>query len=162
MFFAWSLWIVFATSTPNPDLFRVHIKIKNKNNIKITASSGWFGFLDSQNIENINLWTRHETRGWIPQNIINEKWMLINLMAWCRQATSNYLGQCWSISMASYGVTRTQWVYPYNTIYTILLRILQKFIPVMPYFTAMINVHAINQSPWERRLDNELMWIYIQ
>ena len=29
-------------------------------------------------------------------------------MAWCRQATSHYLGQCWPRSMAPYGVTRPQ------------------------------------------------------
>ena len=27
-------------------------------------------------------------------------------MAWCRQATSHYLGQCWPRSMSSYDVTR--------------------------------------------------------
>ena len=31
-------------------------------------------------------------------------------MAWCHQATSHYLGQCWPRSMLSYGVTRPQWV----------------------------------------------------
>ena len=31
-------------------------------------------------------------------------------MAWCRQATSHYLNQCWSRSMSPSGVTRPQWV----------------------------------------------------
>ena len=31
-------------------------------------------------------------------------------MAWCHQATSHYLCQCWPSSMSSYGVTRPQWV----------------------------------------------------
>ena len=31
-------------------------------------------------------------------------------MAWCRQATSHYLSQCWPRSMLPYGVTRPQWV----------------------------------------------------
>ena len=31
-------------------------------------------------------------------------------MAWCCQAPSHYLSQCWPRSMASYGVTRPQWV----------------------------------------------------
>ena len=30
-------------------------------------------------------------------------------MAWCHQATSHYLSQCWLRSMSSYGVTRPQW-----------------------------------------------------
>ena len=31
-------------------------------------------------------------------------------MAWCRQATSHYLSQCWPRSLSPYGVTRPQWV----------------------------------------------------
>ena len=31
-------------------------------------------------------------------------------MAWCRQATSHYLNQCWHSSMSPYGITRCQWV----------------------------------------------------
>ena len=35
---------------------------------------------------------------------------LVQVMAWCRQATSHYLSQCWPSSMSPYGVTRPQWV----------------------------------------------------
>ena len=31
-------------------------------------------------------------------------------MAWCHQATSHHLSQCWPRSMSPYGVTRPQWV----------------------------------------------------
>ena len=31
-------------------------------------------------------------------------------MAWCRQATSHYLSQCWPRSLPPYGVTKPQWV----------------------------------------------------
>ena len=31
-------------------------------------------------------------------------------MAWCRQATSHYLSQCWPRSTSPYGVIRPQWV----------------------------------------------------
>ena len=31
-------------------------------------------------------------------------------MAWCRQAPSHYLSQCWPRSMLPYGVSRPQWV----------------------------------------------------
>ena len=31
-------------------------------------------------------------------------------MAWCRQATSHYLSQCWPRSIWVYGITRLQWV----------------------------------------------------
>ena len=32
-------------------------------------------------------------------------------MAWCRQATSHYLSQCWPRSMSPYGVIGPQWVH---------------------------------------------------
>ena len=35
-------------------------------------------------------------------------------MAWCRQATSHYLNQCWPRFPTSYGVTRPQWVEEFN------------------------------------------------
>ena len=35
---------------------------------------------------------------------------LVQVMAWCCQATSHYLSQCWPRSMSPYGVTRPQWV----------------------------------------------------
>ena len=31
-------------------------------------------------------------------------------MAWCRQATSHYLSQCWPRSLSAYGITKLQWV----------------------------------------------------
>ena len=35
---------------------------------------------------------------------------LVHVMAWCRQAPSHYLSQCWPRSMSPNGVTRPQWV----------------------------------------------------
>ena len=40
----------------------------------------------------------------------NEKLALVQVMAWCHQATSHYLSQCWPKSMSLYGITRPQWV----------------------------------------------------
>ena len=37
---------------------------------------------------------------WIEENPADDKTALIQVMAWCRQATSHYLIQCWSISMS--------------------------------------------------------------
>ena len=34
-------------------------------------------------------------------------------MAWCCQATSHYLSQCWPRSLSPYGVIRPQWVKPF-------------------------------------------------
>ena len=35
---------------------------------------------------------------------------LVQVMAWCHQATSHYLSQCWPRSLSTYDVTRPQWV----------------------------------------------------
>ena len=43
------------------------------------------------------------------QNITGKS-TLVQVMAWCRQATSHYLSQCWPRSMLPYGVIRPQWV----------------------------------------------------
>ena len=40
----------------------------------------------------------------------DDKSTLVQVMAWCHQATSHYLIQCWPRFMATYGVTRPQWV----------------------------------------------------
>ena len=47
---------------------------------------------------------------WIPQNSIDDKSTLVQVMARCRQVTSHHLSQCWPRSMSPYGVTRLQWV----------------------------------------------------
>ena len=35
---------------------------------------------------------------------------LVQVLAWCRQATSHYLSQCWPKFLSPYGVTRPRWV----------------------------------------------------
>ena len=47
---------------------------------------------------------------WMPQDLTDDKSTLGQAMAWCHQAASHYLGQCWPSYMSSYGVTRPQWV----------------------------------------------------
>ena len=47
---------------------------------------------------------------WMPLDLTDEKSTLVQVMAWCHQATSHYLSQCWPRSMSPYGVTRPQWV----------------------------------------------------
>ena len=43
-------------------------------------------------------------------DLTEHKSTLVQVMAWCRQATSHYLSQCWPRSMSPNGVTRPQWV----------------------------------------------------
>ena len=49
--------------------------------------------------------------GWsISFEIMNVTGLLVQVMAWCRQATSHYLSQCWPRYQSPYGVTRPEWV----------------------------------------------------
>ena len=45
---------------------------------------------------------------WMPQDLTDDKSTLVQVMAWCHQATTHYLNQCWTRSMSSYGITRPQ------------------------------------------------------
>ena len=47
---------------------------------------------------------------WMPQGLTDDNSTLVQVMAWCQQATSHYLNQCWPRSPAPYGVPRPQWV----------------------------------------------------
>ena len=47
---------------------------------------------------------------WMSLDLTDDRSTLVQVMAWCRQATSHYLSQCWPRSMSPYGVTRPQWV----------------------------------------------------
>ena len=47
---------------------------------------------------------------WLSQGFADDKSTLVQVMAWCRQATSHYLSQCWPSSLSPYGVTRPQWL----------------------------------------------------
>ena len=40
---------------------------------------------------------------WVPQNHIDDKPTLVQVMSWCHLATSHYLSQCWPTSMLPYG-----------------------------------------------------------
>ena len=87
----------------------------------------------------------------MPQDLTDDKSTLVQVMAWCRQATSHYLNQCWPRSQKPYGVTRLQWVntlrprqngyqFPDDTFkciflnenIQILVKIALKFIPKYP------------------------------
>ena len=45
---------------------------------------------------------------WVPQNPINDKSTLFQVMYWCCQATSHYLSQRWPRSMSPYGIIKPQ------------------------------------------------------
>ena len=47
---------------------------------------------------------------WMSLDLSDDESTLVQVMAWCRQATSHYLSQCWPRSLLPYGVTKPQWV----------------------------------------------------
>ena len=47
---------------------------------------------------------------WTSVYLTNDQSTLVQVMAWCRQATSPYLSTCWLRSVLPYGITRPQWV----------------------------------------------------
>ena len=42
---------------------------------------------------------------WLPQSLTDHKSTLVQVMAWCRQATSHYLSQCWPRSLSPHSVS---------------------------------------------------------
>ena len=47
---------------------------------------------------------------WMSLDLTDDQSTLVQVMAWCRYATSHYLSQFWPRSLSPYGVTRPQWV----------------------------------------------------
>ena len=47
---------------------------------------------------------------WMPVDLTYGRLTLVQVMAWCHQATSHYLSKCWPRSMSPNGVTRPPWV----------------------------------------------------
>ena len=69
----------------------------------------------------------------MPLDLTDDKSTLVQVMVWCRQATSHYLSQCWPRSMAPNGVTRPQWV---NRTMPIAQRISSDLAMAMPHSCA--------------------------
>ena len=72
----------------------------------------------------------------MPLDHICDKSTLVQVTAWCHQATSHYLSQCWPRSLSPYGVTRPQWVNIFLVWYIIIL--------ISVYLKLLI----INQTNW--------------
>ena len=47
---------------------------------------------------------------WMSLDLSDDQSTLFHVMAWCRQATSHYLSQCWPRSPSPYGVTRPRMI----------------------------------------------------
>ena len=53
-------------------------------------------------------------------NFTDDQPTLVQVMAWCCQATSHYLSQFWPRSLSPYGVTRPQWVNQKSTMVQVM------------------------------------------
>ena len=47
---------------------------------------------------------------WMSVDLADDKSTVVQVMAWCLEATSHYLSQCWPRLVSLYGITRPQWV----------------------------------------------------
>ena len=82
---------------------------------------------------------------WTPQDLADDKSTLVQVMAWCRQATSHYLSQCWPSSLSPYGVTRLQWVKLTQSSRDFLVHIVCKFcMSFFPDFWMPTTYHPIH------------------
>ena len=50
----------------------------------------------------------------MPMDLTDGKSTMVQVMAWCRQATSHYLNQCWPKSLSPLCLSRPQWVNWHN------------------------------------------------
>ena len=89
---------------------------------------------------------------WMPRDLTDDKSTLVQGMAWCRQATSHYLSQCWPSSMSPYGVTRPQWVNSdvVGQKYVITFSMVTTLLMVTVY---LINIHKIYHPTVQKSLN---------
>ena len=69
-----------------------------------------FGYLIFQIISVIDGWviSCELALRWMSLDVTDDQSTLVQVMAWCLQATSHYLSQCWPRSLSPYGITRPQ------------------------------------------------------
>ena len=99
----------------------------------------------------------------------NDKSTLVQVMAWCRQATSDYLSQCWPRSLSPYDVIRPQWVKAWSSLgSTITLWHTHEFqVEFCPYFSwqnTSLNYAMVKLSPYLRiiwQLNNNLAGLWL-
>ena len=82
--------------------------------------------------------SKYNALRWMPRDLTDDKSTLVQVMAWCRQATSHYLSQCWPSSMLPYGITRPQWVNPWyiprnvHMVHVLLCYTVVRYWPILP------------------------------
>ena len=104
----------------------------------------------------------------LPVDLTDDKSTLVQVMAWCRQATSHYLSQCWSRFMSLYGVPGPQWVKFYRCLFLRTKLIMRQHIgtckrlgPSRWQFIYWLNDHLVLRRLFESLGHNE-WWMVMQ
>ena len=106
---------------------------------------------------------------WMPQDLTDDKSTLVQVMAWCHQATSHYLSQCWLSSLLPYGVARPQWVI--NSFFRLIIKNASRLCiighlwgnpPVTDGFPSQraSNVESVSMSPHHLYTSASLLFAY--
>ena len=75
---------------------------------------------------------------WMPWDHTDDKSTLVQVVAWCCEATSHYLSQCWPSCMSPYGVTRPQWITNFSP------KFWKEWGPMPPYLTKSCIAFVLN------------------
>ena len=106
---------------------------------------------------------------WMLQDLTDEKSTLVQVMAWCHQAASHYLSQCWPRYLSPCGVPRPQWVmwcvgwrcdFPWKCIIFIAYRMQRpKLAELSETKRPKYNVYGIDFSLQKQKLKHmEIFW----
>ena len=95
--------------------FQASMRYRFSNSRLNSLTPGWCGSKFKTVISKHVLWIKFmpflwNCCRWTLQDLTDDQSTLFQVMAWCRQAPSHYLNQCWPSPMTPYGVTRPQWV----------------------------------------------------
>ena len=105
----------YNLSTPGVSLHPFHLSIYMVSEFNSLAPGRFkvnFRWVIFKLILMVNDWgiCCETTLIWVSLDHTYDKSTLVQVMAWCRQATSHYLSQCWPRSLPPYGITKPQWV----------------------------------------------------
>ena len=107
--FPWLWWWILSTFLPLTHLPWGDVTILASGRYRSNSKRSGYNFQTSYTdlYLGLLLWNCFKVN--VTEYLPNEKSTLVQVMAWCRQATRHYLSQCWPRSVSPYGITRPQW-----------------------------------------------------
>ena len=82
----------------------------------------------------------------MPEKPIDEKSTLVQVMAWCRQATSHYLNHCWPRSAEPYDVTMNHVISTRNVPITWSTMATEKVLPFWAWSHQLLNKYSCHSN----------------